>query len=177
MPSNFSVNGVDLDNIFTQTGTKDAAATNYTVATADLNTRYAKSRAVADRSSTTTNYRVNGSDLNTIFRRAGFVTVSAVISSVYGETAFWSGSNYTITGNPATLNAAASNGTGTYSYAWTNLTSSGPIANITNASSATCTLSAAYQPFDFSNEFRCVVTDTGTSETTSGTVTITFTET
>ena len=178
MFSGYTVNGTtDLDLIFTQTGTKDAAATNYKVANADLNTRYAKSRAVDDRSSTATNYRVNGSDLNTIFRRAGFVTVSAIISAVYGETVFWDGSNYTVSGNPATLNAAASNGTGTYSYAWTNLTSSGPIASITNASSATCTLSAAYQPFDFDNTFQCVVTDTGTSETASGTVTITFSTT
>ena len=177
MPSGYTVNGTDLDDIFTQTGTKDAGATGYKVSNVDLNARYAKSRATADRSGTTTNYKVNGSDLNTVFRRAGFVTVSAIISAVYGETVFWDGSNYTVSGNPATLNAAASNGTGTYSYAWTNLTSSGPTANITNASSATCTLSAAYYPFDFYNEFRCVVTDTGTSETASGTVTITFSST
>ena len=177
-PSGYTVNGTDLDNIFTQTGTKDAAAPNYAVATADLNTRYAKSVAVADRSSTTTNYRVNGSDLNTIFRRAEFLTVSVVIS---GDTiAFWNNvqADYSVTNNPPTLDAAASNGTGAYSYVWTNLTTSGPLASIIhpNPSSRTCTLSAQYYPFEFSNTFQCVVTDTGTSETTSGTITVTFTE-
>lgn len=178
MPSGYTVNGTDLDDIFTQTGTKDAGATNYKVATADLNTRYAKSRAAADRSSTTTNYRVNGNDLNTIFRRAGFITVSVIVSG--DVLAFWNNvqGDYSVTNNPATLDAAASNGTGAYSYAWTNLTTSGPIASIIHASpsSRTCTLSAQYYPFDFSNDFRCVVTDTGTGETASGTITVTFTE-
>ena len=65
MPSNFSANGVDLDDKFMPLAGSSAGATNYSVSGTDLNARYharGSTTKIAD-----VGYQTNGSDISNAF--------------------------------------------------------------------------------------------------------------
>ena len=69
MPSGYTVNGVDLDDIFLpRTFTTPAQESGYLTGTSDLSSRYEASRASTDRSSVVTGLKISsGADLNTLY--------------------------------------------------------------------------------------------------------------
>lgn len=79
MPTNYKVNGVDLDQIFDPyvSGTKPAA-THYTVNGVDLRDIFAP--RYLGTSAPVTHYTVNGVDLNQIFAAKGSITYSLPIN-------------------------------------------------------------------------------------------------
>lgn len=77
MSSGYTVNGVDLDNIFLpRTFTTPASNSGYLVGSQDLSSRYEASRDTTDRSFTVTGLKTaNGSDINTLYMSNNTVIV------------------------------------------------------------------------------------------------------
>lgn len=69
MPSGYTVNGTDFDDLFLPRVIGAATANSgYKVGTQDLSDRYEASRSVGDRSTTTTNLKIaSGADINTLY--------------------------------------------------------------------------------------------------------------
>lgn len=77
MSSGYTVNGVDLDDIFLpRTFTTPAPNSGYLVGTADLSARYEASRTSSDRSSMATGLKIaDGADLNTLYMAKSVIIV------------------------------------------------------------------------------------------------------
>lgn len=106
MPSGYTVNGTDFDDLFLPRVIGAATANSgYKVGTQDLSDRYEASRSVGDRSTTTTNLKISsGADINTLYMakrtaviprktsidEGGSVTFDvAVVGFAAGTTLYW----------------------------------------------------------------------------------------
>jgi hypothetical protein len=156
---------IELSGIFAELdgGTSYGSATNFKVASSDINTLFHASTSAEDRPSFDTGFKVNGNDLSTIFRRRGYSAgTSPSITSflINGDAA--SGSYDFDDEDEITLSVTAS-GTPTLSYQW--------YKNNVIISGATST-SYTFSVSSLNNgDYKCVVTNSFGSATTS-TITI-----
>lgn len=94
------------------------------------------------------------------------IVAGQVSASVSPPTASGVGSSYPMTSNPVTV--TASNGSGSYSYAWTVLNTGGPPIEVVYPGSASTFFRSYLAPgSEASGTATCIVTDTATGQTAS----------
>jgi len=85
MPSNITVNGVDLDSIFDALETTKRADVGYSVSGVDISNRYEPSSG-GDQIAYNTNYTSVGTDLRYLFRAAAYVPPTATPTPTFTPT-------------------------------------------------------------------------------------------